>query len=276
MKRFVLILLLASLAACTKPPFLTVTSPASVTVGPEGEVIAVKFSTNRDWVASTATAWTTVESRTGSPGDVTLNVTVSPATYETDDRSVDLILTAEDIEAKVRITQTPPPKVVADYTKYQVECNGGYVEIKLRANVNYTVKIVEGSDWMRTISTKGMESHTAEIAVDPNNSTFPRTGSLQLLGGVAPANVTITQDGQTQCLRVRHHASSFEFPLLGGNNVTGVVDWGDGGPKNNYTGGLSFSYLDIAERTVVFEGKNVSAVTVKSLVDISGLDFSGL
>lgn len=275
MKKFVLAVSLALLAACTKPAYITLTSPTTVNVGASGENITVKFSTNRDWVASTATGWATVSSRTGSPGDVDLTVRITPS-YETDSRSVDLILTAEDAKASVRIVQSAPPVIEMDKTSYAIGSNGGYLDLGLRSNVAFSASVTEGSDWLRVISTKGLTSHTAEVAVDPNKTSSPRTAKVQFTGGVSPVEVTVTQDGREQIFRVRHQAGQFTFPLLGGELVEGIVDWDYLGRQNAYASGLEFSYPDVTQRTAVFTGRNVTEVTLPSLSDITGLDFSRL
>lgn len=275
MKKLALIFCIAMLAACTKPAYITITSPASVKVGASGDRITVTFSTNRDWVASTATGWATVASRNGVGGDVSLTVSVSPS-YETDERSVDLIITAEDAKASVRIVQEPPAIVELDKTSFRVDSKGGYLDIGLRANTAYNLKIEGSPDWLRVVSTKGLEAHTAEIAIDPNKTTIPRTATIQFTGGISLEEVTITQDGSDQSFAITHQARDFFFPLLGGELAEGSVDWGYEGARNTYASGMEFSYPDDGERHVVFSGRNVVEVTVLSLTDITGLDFSKL
>jgi len=266
---------LLTLVGCTKPAAISNLVVTGTDLGYKGGTVMISFSANRSWSAGTATGWSTVSARSGDAGDVTLSVDVSES-YETEARTVDVVLKSEDAVEKVRISQDGRPVVDPDTKLCKPGSSGGHYILDLHSNVDYSVEIPKSVTWLLLVSTKAMTAHTAEFEVDPNPSTLARSAEVILHGGASDTSVTFTQDGVAQVLSIVHCATNFSFPTLSGSDVAGTVSWGFGDYSDPYKLSLGFTYPSVMQKTVTFTGKNVTAVTVSDVSDILELDFSRL
>ncbi len=180
MKKILIFLSMAliAMASCTKKDLLEVAyinalegttfTPAEVSA--LGDELTFSFNTNYQWQIRgySTLGFCSVDLLKGDAGDATIKVKVAP-------NSTDAVRTAEfDILAgaavqTVTITQTETNAIDIGTTSYTAPAGGGYIEIAVSANIDYTVNIPSEITWIRNAaSTKAMESSFVMLEVDPN------------------------------------------------------------------------------------------------------------
>lgn len=198
MKKLILlstVVLAALVASCEKPKVedaLTLKSNAAVTVPVEGDVVSIAFNSNVAWTAKSSANWVTLQPSSGDAGDATVKASVlKNDSYDT--RSADVTITAGTKTAKVTITQGQLNALNIAVTEYEVPAEGGDVEVKVNANVNYSVSVPEAIDWVTVVSTKALTESTVVLKVAPTPEVEPRVASITISDGTLSSVIKITQ-----------------------------------------------------------------------------------
>lgn len=74
-------------------------------------------------------------------------------------------------------------------------------------------------------------------------------------------------------IKFSHHATDFMLPTLLGENVFGIVDWGDD-KFQSYEMGLSHGYSSNTSREIILESWNTTGFELNDLKDIDVIDIS--
>ena len=197
MKRILLIasVLLAAIAVSCKKETpvedsLTLKSQASVTVPVDGDVVSIAFNTNVAWTAKASQDWVTLQPASGEAGDATVKASVVK-NEAFDAREAQVTITAGSKTATVTILQGQTNALQLETTSFEVPAEGGNVEVKVKANVNYEVKIPAAVDWIT--QTKGLTESTVTLTVAPSSSTEVRTANITITDGTLSSGITISQ-----------------------------------------------------------------------------------
>ena len=78
-------------------------------------------------------------------------------------------------------------------TEYEVPAEGGTVEVKVSANVDYQVIIPEAVDWVENATTRGLTESTVVLKVAPTTEIEARTANITISDGTLSSTVKITQ-----------------------------------------------------------------------------------
>ena len=197
MKRFLLIvsvLLAAVVVSCKKETpvedSLTLKSQASVTVPVDGDVVSIAFNTNVAWTAKSTQDWVTLQPASGEAGDATVKASVLK-NEAFDAREAQVTITAGSKTATVTILQGQTNALQLETTSFEVPAEGGTVEVKVKANVNYEVKIPAAIDWIT--QTKGLTESTVTLSVADYKLLEDRTANITITDGTLSSGITITQ-----------------------------------------------------------------------------------
>ena len=197
MKKVLLIasVLLAALAVSCKKEVpvedsLTLKSQSSVTVPVDGDVVSITFNTNVAWTAKASQDWLTLQPSSGEAGDATVKASVMK-NEAFDAREAKVTITAGSKTETVTIIQGQTNALQLETTSFDVPADGGTVAIKVKANVNYEVKIPAAIDWIT--QTKGMTESTVTLNVAASKDTEVRTANITITDGKLSSSVTITQ-----------------------------------------------------------------------------------
>lgn len=118
-----------------------------------GETI-LSFTTNKNWAIDVSqsggdVSWCTVSPNQGKAGENQVLVRVQ-RNESTDDRNVVLNLTAGDLTKSIVVTQKQKDAITLTTAKFEVDSNGGDIQVEVRANVSYDVVIPEQyQSWIR-------------------------------------------------------------------------------------------------------------------------------
>lgn len=197
MKKVLLIasVLLAALAVSCKKEVpvedsLTLKSQSSVTVPVDGDVVSINFNTNVAWTAKASQDWLTLQPSSGEAGDATVKASVMK-NEAFDAREAKVTITAGSKTETVTIIQGQTNALQLETTSFDVPADGGTVAIKVKANVNYEVKIPAAIDWIT--QTKGLTESTVTLNVAASSDTEVRTANITITDGKLSSSVTINQ-----------------------------------------------------------------------------------
>ena len=192
MKRILLIvsvLVAACAVSCTKETKVedAVTIKSNEEIVPvEGGVLSIAINSTVAWTAKASESWVTL-----SP-DATIKASVLK-NDSNDSRTATVTFTAGTKTATYTILQSQLNALVIATTEYEVPAEGGTVEVKVSANVDYQVIIPDAVDWVENATTRGMTESTVVLKVAPSLDVEARTANITISDGTLSSTVKITQ-----------------------------------------------------------------------------------
>ena len=184
MKKSFLALCALALAfsACVKEdgpkvePELKLTSEAAITVGQDGGIFNVEFTSNVAWTASLDVAKdvATINAKEGTKEDGKIKVTVLPLSTKNASRVITLSITPENGKpAQVTFTQNGPFEAYFDVseTAFDFGIEGGTKTFTISTNVEYAVSEA-------TIGTLKIEGENAEYTMPASKELAPRVETI--------------------------------------------------------------------------------------------------
>lgn len=216
------------------PDAVNLTSPATVNVPVEGDVVSITFNANVAWTAKSSQNWLTLSPAQGEAGDK-ITVKASAVKNEAyDARQAEVTITAGTASAKVTIIQGQTDALDIATKEYEVGAEGGDVEIIVAANVNYNVVIPDAVDWITSSTSKGLVESKIYLTVSSSYDLEERTANVTITDGTLSQTVKITQaafeaycDFQNELLE-NQYGGRLTVPAEGGQFTLEVVsnlDW---------------------------------------------------
>lgn len=198
MKRILLIvsvLVAACAVSCTKETKVedAVTIKSNEEIVPvEGGVLSIAINSTVAWTAKASESWVTLSPTSGEAGDATIKASVLKNDTN-DSRTATVTFTAGTKTATYTILQSQLNALVIATTEYEVPAEGGTVEVKVSANVDYQVIIPDAVDWVENATTRGMTESTVVLKVAPSLDVEARTANITISDGTLSSTVKITQ-----------------------------------------------------------------------------------
>ena len=162
------------------------------TVPVEGGVISIAINSTVPWTAKASESWVTLSPTSGEAGDATIKASVLKNDTN-DSRTATVTITAGTKTATYTILQEQLNALNIATTEYEVPAEGGNVEVKVSANVDYSVIIPDAIDWVENISTRGMTESTVVLKVAPTSEVEPRVANITISDGTLSSVIKITQ-----------------------------------------------------------------------------------
>ena len=239
MKKVLLIasVVLAAFAlSCTKETkvddAVTIKTDAA-TVPVEGGVVSIAFNSTAAWTAKSSESWLTISPASGNAGDATIKASVMK-NETNDDRVAKVTITAGTKSAVFTVTQTQLDALNVKTTEFEVGAEGGEVVVDVAANVQFSVIIPEGVDWVTKSTAKGLVESKIYLTVAASYDLEERTANVTLSDGTLSQTVKITQaafeaycDFQNELLE-NQYGGRLTVPAEGGQFTLEVVsnlDW---------------------------------------------------
>ena len=158
----------------------------------EGGVISIAINSTVAWTAKASESWVTLSPTSGEAGDATIKASVLKNDTN-DSRTATVTFTAGTKTATYTIVQSQLNALVIATTEYEVPAEGGTVEVKVSANVDYQVIIPDAVDWVENATTRGMTESTVVLKVAPSLDVEARTANITISDGTLSSTVKITQ-----------------------------------------------------------------------------------
>ena len=187
MKRFLnilgIVLALSIVAAsCEKAPFLTLSTPKTISFTDQGGTQSITFTANRDWSVSSSDSWCKVSPSSGNKaeGNITVTLTCEPNTTY-DSRSTTLTVRAEELSETITVTQDTNLGLLVSPTSYDLTNAAQSIEVEVRANVKYSVEIDAAcKDWITQTGTKALSTERITFSIAANESYDNREGKITI------------------------------------------------------------------------------------------------
>lgn len=175
---------------------LTVTSNR-IEMGHQGGEARVEVVANIPFeyeIAADASDWITpVETRAVSTTVLLFDVAANESGRK---RSGEIVIRSGEYAETVTVYQSgEEPQLVLTRDNYAVGSEGETIKVELQSNVPCQMRISDGVDWLREVSSRSLSTYTRWFEVDPNDGYDSRTAEILFYddeSGVS-ATVTVTQ-----------------------------------------------------------------------------------
>lgn len=237
--------LLTALSSCSDDD-----APAEIIPNPDSEIYFTKsldftsdsgeailsFTTNKDWSINVSqsggdVSWCAVFPNKGKAGENQVSVRVA-RNEGVDDRNVVLNLTAGDLTRSIVVTQKQKDAITLTTAKFEVDKNGGEIQVEVKANVSYEVIIPE--QYQSWIHKRTISPDRCVFGIDKSEEYDKREGEIifqsgeleevlkvyQTGGGIlllTKSEYLVSAEGETISIEVK---SNFDFEVKEPN-----VDW---------------------------------------------------
>lgn len=211
MKHYLLSLLFLILAiSCTEqeiePGFSLLSDTDEITLpATANSQTALQFTSTREWQASTHSEWLEVSPTSGNAGTCKVTLTASSFNNEKTTRSATLQLISAGLTQSITVTQSAAEYVEPEQTIYQVDAEGGPLQIQFTTNIPSDELLIYGtSPWLvQSEESRSDQTYILNLTVQPNTDESPRTAYIQFYkSNVMPgkdillSSITITQSGK--------------------------------------------------------------------------------
>lgn len=150
-------------------------------------IYEVKMLSDVDWIA---------ETKTRAVSTHTHHYTISSNdTYDSREAKI-VFYDPKDgnLADTVSIYQLQNSGIFIEQEEFSVKAEGETLEIKVDANIEYTIAVSD--DWLQQITSRALSTETLRFLVLKNENEGMRTGSIILNGGDITKTITIKQSGK--------------------------------------------------------------------------------
>ena len=203
--------LIMGAVSCQKPAFISAPDSLSFTV--DGASQTISITVNRDWRITASESWCTLTPNSGLSSDESVSITVKcqpNASY--DERTATVTIQADEISHKIQVVQAQRDAILSDSQLLRADYQAQDLVVPAETNVDFTVTVLKGDDWIHPLGTKGLVKKEVSIHLDENRSGAVREGSVTLTK--SPAAFTF-QVRQAPWHAVLEHAEPGFYGLKG-------------------------------------------------------------
>lgn len=251
-----------------------VLSQKDYVVGSAGDTLKIELKSNIDYqMIIPKLDWlSVVESR--SKSSFTHYISVLP-NLEYDSRVAEVLFINEErqLTDTVRITQVQLDALIVSKEIYSLSADSCELNMTINTNVDFDIDVSE--EWITPIvESRSLLTINTKFKVEANVGNNQREAWIILSYGDISQKIKILQYGRLQNGKVNIviSGSSFSAPLFMGDDVFGIVYWGDES-ENDYQQGISHSYDDINEYIIKFDIWGSEQLLIPNIVGIKSLDF---
>jgi len=165
-------------------------------ISDSGEAI-LSFTTNKDWSIDVSqsggdVSWCTVFPNKGKAGENQVSVRVA-RNEGVDDRNAVLNLTAGDLTKSIVVTQKQKDAITLTTAKFEVDKNGGEIQVEVKANVSYEVVIPE--QYQSWIHKRTIRPDKCAFGIDKSEEYDKREGEIIFRSGELEEVLKVYQTG---------------------------------------------------------------------------------
>ena len=262
------------LASCKEQASLTL-STSAINAAASGCTEAVSVNSNYPWDAVVSDSWIVLHNTTGNPGDAVIGVAVMANTTG-EDREGTITVQCEEAIKTITVHQSQNDALQINSDAAELTYVGGEVIVPVEANVEYTVIIPEGVDWITNGGTRVLTSTQQAITIAKNESEEDREAVVVFKNETSGISrpFYVKQFGFSPTVVIVHENAEFTVPTLTGNeDMYATVMWGDG-KSDDYVAGLSHVYELLGEKTVTIIGKGITGYSVEDIAGVTSIDIT--
>lgn len=240
-KRFFILTALVAAAALSgacepeKPDGGIILKQDSITFSAASERVRFDFSAAGEWSASVADAsWCSISPDGGRAGDATIMVSAT-ANKDPEERSTELTITCGGNSSTVKIIQQPAGVILLSAQEINTPAEGGTFNIGIEHNIEYSTLLGATSEGWVSVSpaAKALTESKICIVISPNESGWPRNGSVTVTSDIGDFPIAIIQDGadifslSAMTQEVPSSGGSFSVSVSGTRpyHISAMPDW---------------------------------------------------
>lgn len=162
---------------------------ASVELPADAKTFEIEVQANVQYTVAISADWV---KQTGTKALTSNKLSFSAEENPTyDERSATITLSGSGLSQSVTVKQAAKAGLEVEKTEYEVEAEGGSLEVAVKANVELTV--TPAADWIHYTATKALDSKTVALSVDANETAQAREGQVEIAGGGLSTTLTVRQ-----------------------------------------------------------------------------------
>ena len=154
---------------------------------------------------------------------------------------------------------------------YNISGEQQILDFTVNTNVDFEINI--SSEWIQEYTQESSRSLTERhlsLLIDANPSTTERSATISLNYNDLKQTILINQVARTDKMKISiiHSETEFLSPEFQGNNISGIVTWGDGAQSEL---GNSHYFNNSYPKTSTFETVGVNKFKIKNLNSITSI-----
>ena len=163
----------------------------------EGGTDEITFTSSTAWTAevvnSRADAWCSINPTSGPAGAA--NITVTTKENDTpDDRTASIIIKADTASKTITVSQKQKDAITITSSKFEVDAEGGEVQIDIKANVEFEYSIEESAkEWVSYRATRALKSTSLVFDIAKNEEFEKREAKIHITNGHLEEIISIYQ-----------------------------------------------------------------------------------
>lgn len=232
------------------------------TIKQEGGEAKVSFTATENWTASIintkADSWISLDKTSGSAGSATITITVQ-GNDTPDDRSATVQIKAGKTTIDIVVSQKGKDALTTTASKNEFGPEGGELTIEVKANIDFTYSIADGSkDWISESATKAMATTTLKFNIAENEGVERREGTITVKSSLGEEEIKIYQSGAEATIvisqseySVKAEGETIQVEVSSNVNVEMAMPDGCDWIKEETTKAISTNtfYLNVLENT---------------------------
>lgn len=267
---------LCLLVSCKKEdPDVVTADVKEFSINGDGESVKVNITANRQWIASTENDWITLPNSQSESGTSQLTIRVKKNETESG-REGSVKVIAGDASVTIKIVQRLRIVMDLDISGAYIEFSGDTIDVQMSSNADYSVEIVEGSEWITMLETKAVVTDYLQFVVAENSEKSTRKGKIVF---TEPAEgkrkeFLVNQYGMPDLVTISYTGSEAYALNFDGKAPKINVEWGDGTSEEYYKKSPKHSYEQSGDYIIKTYVRESSSFTINSLHGISSIDLS--
>lgn len=187
--------------------------------------------------------------------------------YDSREATITIADKSNNLRETVRVHQSPKDAIIIGTDKFEVPFTGGEVSVNVRSNVDYSVDVTEGSDWItRAPETRALKESSFTLQVAKNETYKQRTGkvTIQDITSGLKNVVTITQAANANVQTIHVATAGTLSEIISEEDLRQIINLKITGQLNE----TDISMLSPLDRKVDASG------FLTEILDVSGVTFA--
>lgn len=265
------------LATCSDkpeiPPTLTVSGTPQSTLSSAPNTVTLSVTTTAAWTASSNQSWCRPDIKSGS-GNGTVIVTVDEnQTYDGRTAEITFSNAEHGLKSSVTLSQAQKDAILPAKNSYKLKAEATDLNFEVSTNVDFQVSIDVA--WITRTEARALQEVPVSFHIDQNPTFEPREGTISLTHGAIKQEIKILQEGreQTSYVVITHTNQEYSVPILTGDGLSGVIQWGDD-TSEEYRTTASHLYTGEAPHTVTIESLGAAYIRFDHVKGITRINLS--